>query len=197
MADEQPTIAAEHWKPIPGWEGYYEASDHGRIRSVDRIVQRKGRDMHLRGQILRPGMWKQSGHLHVNLTRYSKGHTIGIHRLVAWAFIGPCPDGMEVLHWDDNPKNNHVRNLRYGTRTDNLNDAVRNRKHWQSAKDQCSRGHELSGPNVKPWHMEHKGHRVCLACSRAHGYTRFHKDTKPHFQKIADSYYADIMRDAA
>ena len=197
MADEQPTIATEHWKPIPGWEGYYEASDHGRIRSVDRVVVcRNAREKPMYSKILSPATAK-CGHLSVVLCRNSVCKTHLAHRLIALTFLGECPDGMEVLHWDDVPSNNHVENLRYGTRSDNLRDAARNRKHWQSAKDLCPRGHVLNGSNLHPWHLHNKGHRVCLSCSRAHAYTRYHKNLKPEFQRIADSYYSDIMRDAA
>lgn len=125
----------ERWRAIKGYKGY-EVSNLGRVRSVDRTIKRKHWDRYsktmmnvdyfYRGKILRPGP-STSGHLSVVL-----GRSVGsraIHVLVLDAFIGPCPDDKhETCHWDDNPANNMASNLRWGTRSDNLYDAVRNGK---------------------------------------------------------------------
>ncbi|MGI9368366.1 MAG: HNH endonuclease, partial [Ruegeria sp.] len=52
-----------------------------------------------------------------------------VHALVLAAFVGPCPDGMHVLHYDDDAQNNNLDNLRYGTIAENKADAVRNGLH--------------------------------------------------------------------
>lgn len=109
----------EEWRAISGYDGYF-VSNYGRVCSVDREV--KGQLC--RGRILRPGP-QASGHLTVSLTRYNSK---SVHVLVLESFVGPCPAGCEGLHADDNPKNNWVSNLRWGTRSDNLHDAVRNGK---------------------------------------------------------------------
>jgi len=120
------------WQPVVGFEGLYEVSDTGVVRSLDRIAvytrrdQYSGRDLIVRrrhnGKILRAAP-NQSGHLSVVLGR---GKTRAVHVLVLEAFVGPCPDGCEGLHWNDDPANNYLSNLRWGTRSDNLHDAVRN-----------------------------------------------------------------------
>ena len=108
----------EVWKTIPGFEGEYEASDHGRVRSLDRvIVESTGRRRKLTGRVLRPAS-RPSGHLCIVLGR--KGGTWDVHVVVALTFIGPKPSRNEVLHRDHNPQNNHISNLRYGTRSENL-----------------------------------------------------------------------------
>ena len=111
---------SEQWKPIAGYEGLYEISDHGRARSLSR-VDRLGR--------IRPGnMLTPTGlrHLHVTLSKDGRKQQPAVHRLVADAFI-PNPDGLPiVLHWDDNPANNHHSNLRWGSSGSNRADAVRN-----------------------------------------------------------------------
>lgn len=82
------------------------------------------------------------------------------------AFVGPCPDGMEVCHNDGNPENNRVENLRYGTRSDNMRDKRKHGTCYNSNKTRCKQGHPLSGenvyvpPNQPTW-------RQCRACFRA------------------------------
>lgn len=122
----------EIWKPVVGYEGIYEVSDHGRVRSLDRIQvysridQYSGRELTVhrlhRGRMLRPGRMT-AGHLSVAL---GKGNSVCVHVLVLEAFVGPCPPGHESLHRDDVPSNNVLDNLRWGTRSDNIRDAIRN-----------------------------------------------------------------------
>lgn len=127
-------MSEERWLPIVGFEGLYEVSDFGRVRSVDRILPYERRDQYSGrilsfdrkrcGQILRAGP-SNSGHLSVVLGR---GQTRSVHTLVLEAFVGPCPEGHESCHGDDDPINNKLENLRWGTRSDNLHDAIRNGK---------------------------------------------------------------------
>lgn len=111
----------ENWRAIAGHPGY-EVSDLGRVRSLDRFVkhaatpERAGYVGRRKGRILRPGR-KPSGHLSVAI---GKGNSQDVHVLVATAFLGPCPAGMEVLHLDHDPAHNMTGNLRYGTRSENL-----------------------------------------------------------------------------
>jgi hypothetical protein len=90
-------------------------------------------DLHIhrkhKGRILRPGP-KPSGHVSVLIRRVSAGGmgSIDVHTLVLKAFVGPCPEGHECCHHDDDPTNNNLTNLRWGTRSDNLHDAARNGK---------------------------------------------------------------------
>lgn len=122
----------ENWKPVVGFEGEYEVSDLGRVRSLDRVKvyqrvdQYSGKTItvtrHHKGQMLRPGP-KKSGHLSVALGR--EGGSKDVHVLVLEAFDGPCPPGFEALHGDGQPDHNHINNLRWGTRGENVNDAIR------------------------------------------------------------------------
>ena len=122
----------ETWRPVVGFETLYEVSDQGRVRSLDHASVRQRRDQYSgktlsyirrhRGRMLRPGP-SSSGHLSVALGR---GNSRLVHALVLEAFVGPCPPGHECCHGDDVPANNLLGNLRWGTRSDNLHDAVRN-----------------------------------------------------------------------
>jgi hypothetical protein len=107
----------ELWVPIAGFEGRYEVSDQGRIRSVDHRVRCKNGTRLVKGRVLRPAPHRR-GHLMVMLGR---GNNCDVHRAVAIAFHGsPGEKGMEVLHLNHNPADNRAENLRWGTRSENL-----------------------------------------------------------------------------
>jgi hypothetical protein len=113
-------VVTEVWKDIPGYEGRYQVSDLGRVRSLDhrvRLVSQGVETTRLSpGKILRPGP-SPTGHLSVSL---GKGNSKGVHTLVLLAFVGPRPEGQESLHLNHTPADNRLVNLRYGTRSENV-----------------------------------------------------------------------------
>lgn len=114
----------EIWKDIPGYEGEYQVSNAGRVRSLPRLRRQKSKagNMHdhmCPGKILKPRA-KESGHLQVQLRSRNRM----VHQLVLLAFVGSCPDGMEVCHNDSDPSNNRLSNLRYDTRHSNRVDMI-------------------------------------------------------------------------
>ena len=126
------TTTPETWKTIPGYEGQYEVSDQGRVRSLDRIVHQRGRASRLfPGRILRPNLvgkgYDSGGGYHALTLCPEPGarRRAYIHRLVMAAFVGPCPPGMEVCHEDGDPRNNALYNLRYDTPSANNMDKWR------------------------------------------------------------------------
>ncbi len=122
---------AEIWKDIPGYEGKYQASTLGRIRSLDRRVNIcHGATRLMRGRVLKPAGQKTDPHLSVVLGHGAAGSLV--HRLVALTFHGPCPPWQEVRHLDGNPQNNRADNLAYGTRTENILDVYRVGKAWRA-----------------------------------------------------------------
>lgn len=121
----------EVWKDIPGYEGKYQASNLGRVRSLDRRVPcSHGATRLMRGRILKPAGSKRDPHLSVVLGHGATGSMV--HQLVALAFLGPCPPGQEVRHLDGDPLNNRADNLAYGTRTENILDVYRVGKAWRT-----------------------------------------------------------------
>jgi hypothetical protein len=113
----------EIWKPVVGREGEYEVSDQGRVRSLERrvrLVTKQAGETTRRvpSRLLRPGP-SRSGHLSVAI---GKGNSRLVHQLVLEAFIGPRPNECEVLHKNGDPADNRLDNLRYGTRSENLED---------------------------------------------------------------------------
>ena len=146
---------SEIWKAIPGYEGYYEVSDQGRVRSVERVVEyRDGRVFHYRSRVLRPGYSKNYGYYQVHLNRYNVGKMVSIHRLVALVFI-PNPKGYNVVnHKDENPLNNKAENLEwcsfqynvaYGTKFE------RGYKNGAGSRHKRIVKYDLNGNKVGEW----------------------------------------------
>lgn len=108
-------VSKEIWRPVVGFEGLYEVSDAGNVRSVDRIVTSKnGMKKSLRGQLLKQGLYNsKSTYRGVTLSKGGKQFKKSVHRLVAEAFI-QNPDGMpEINHKDEDKANNTVENLEW------------------------------------------------------------------------------------
>lgn len=124
----------EIWRSIDGFDGFYEVSSLGNVRSLDRTVDviYKGvpRTRKYKGRLLSPSNKRsQSGHVNVVLGGGKSGtFRASIHTLVLEAFVCPRPPGKECRHLDDNPANNIVGNLCWGTRSENLKDAHKNGK---------------------------------------------------------------------
>ena len=113
----------EEWRVIPGFPEY-EASSLGRIRSVDRTINySNGRVVHAKQRILRPT--KSSGYYSVNLSRNNKPTSTKVHVLVAAAFLGLNPGGLDVRHKNGCRTDNRAENLEYGTRSENVLDGYK------------------------------------------------------------------------
>jgi len=107
------------WKPVPGFEDFYEVSNTGDVRSLDRkCLGVDGRSEFHLGKVLHPWASKRGGYLCVTLSGKQRRT---VHSIVAEAFLGPRPEKSDVLHLDGNRVNNCASNLRYGTRKENLN----------------------------------------------------------------------------
>ena len=110
----------EYWCAIPGYEGEYEVSDLGRVRSLERRIWRESRgawfSQRVPARVLRPGKAGSYGHVSVSLRRHNSRL---VHQLVLLAFVGPCPPGQEVRHKNCNGGDNRLANLHYGTRAQN------------------------------------------------------------------------------
>ncbi len=112
---------SEAWRPIPGYEGIYEVSSLGRVRSIDRVDCAGKRQ---KGRIRKLGAL-ESGYLKVDLSKGGVLSSHTVHSLVALAHIGPRPIGMWVAHNDGVRTNCAASNLRYATPSDNHADKLR------------------------------------------------------------------------
>ena len=162
--------STEMWRPIPGYEGHYEVSNHGRVRSIDYIDPR---GVFWRGRILKQAVQKIGGYPYVGLRKDGKVHTKRVHALVALAFIGPRPERMEVCHGNGNPADNRLSNLRYDTRSANSIDRTRHGRNKDAIKTHCPRGHRYVEPNLQPADLR-VGRRSCRACNRELNRVRVH-----------------------
>jgi hypothetical protein len=107
-----PLTEQEVWCPVVGWEGLYDVSSLGRVRRV------AGTHQCPRGRVLRT--WTPpNGYLYVRLSRPSGKIGAAVHQLVAVAFLGPCPAGMQVNHKDLDRENARADNLEYLTPLEN------------------------------------------------------------------------------
>lgn len=110
----------EIWKDILGFENKYQASNFGRIKSLN--YHREGRE-----EILKQHKTNR-GYLHVILCKNGKSKWYFVHRLVWSAFNGEIPEGMQINHKDEDKSNNRLDNLELVTRKENINWGTRNKK---------------------------------------------------------------------
>lgn len=113
----------EVWKDIPGFEGAYQVSSLGRVKSLERWVKHPVKDRIVRERLLSIFYRNQPGrgrYAHVCLRKDGRNITREVHRLMGLAFLGVSSgDGLQVRHLDGNPENNRLSNLALGTQSQN------------------------------------------------------------------------------
>ena len=181
----------ERWLPVVGYEGLYEVSDHGRVRTVDRVEVTKAGYTRRRKSKLRSPWSDKDGYMHVTVTRNRRKSGRSVHRLVLEAFVGPCPDNMVACHDNGDPADNRLQNLRWDTLSANELDKVTHGTHHNARKTHCPRGHLLEAPNLAHAALK-RGRRVCKACNRAHASVTRRPELRPDFQQISDNHYRAI-----
>lgn len=145
----------EEWRPVPGFRKAYEVSNLGRVRSLDRFVPcgPNGQQRLVRGRLLKLTSKGPRGYLVVNLGR---GNHRRVASLVAEAFIGPRPAGMDVCHRDCDTSNNAVSNLRYDTRQGNMADSVRELRMPRGTSRPCHRLTERQAVEIRAKYVPYK-----------------------------------------
>jgi hypothetical protein len=126
-------MKTEIWEDIPGYEGRYQVSSLGRIKSLEReFIRHDWRTglptlVSVRERILKAGRFNRLGHFSVFLRdeKHPNGIGVPVHKIVMLTFVGEPPVGTEVLHINSNPVDNQLTNLRYGTRSENQIDRYR------------------------------------------------------------------------
>lgn len=152
-----PDLDGEVWKPIKEYEGLYEVSNMGRVKSLN---YRSHKNIH---KILVPNK-SVGGYLTIGLTKNGKKHTQQIHRLVYDAFIGELPkykrtgkgkDILEINHIDEDKTNNYVCNLELITHTENVNHGTGIQRRCESQKNKRNSKkvyqYTADGKLVKVW----------------------------------------------
>lgn len=164
-------IENEVWKPVEGYEGLYEVSNLGRVRSLN---------FNHTGQIrvFKPTT-DSYGYLHVGLYKNGKPKTFKVHRLVASAFIENPGNLEQVNHKDEDKTNNRVENLEWCDSRYNINYGTRNSR-VSKAQSKHVLQFTKNGEFVKEWQstieceMHGFNHRPVSACCL--GKRRFHKN---------------------
>ena len=116
--------STESWRDVVGYEGYYQISDFGNVRSLGRRVRNGSGTRRVRARVVRQGKHKQ-GYRVVALQRGNRSRSFLVHRLVAAAFLPSIPTGSEINHKDGDKCNNTLSNLEIATRQENIDHAVR------------------------------------------------------------------------
>lgn len=146
--DAAPNLELEEvWKAIPGLEQFYEASTHGRIRSLSRTVRQKTGKQYLQaGRVMKPALGIKNKYFSLRLTNQVETVTRYVHHLVLITFVGPAPEGMEGCHGDGDRANNRISNLRWDTRSNNHADKA---LHGTDHKGERHPGSKLTESDVK------------------------------------------------
>lgn len=121
----------EEWKDIPNYEGIYQASNLGRVKSLEKIDALGHR---LKEKILKPQI-NHRGYYRVNLYKNSIQNNYYIHRLVFEAFNGPIPEGLQVNHINEIKTDNRLSNLNLMTAKENINWGTRNERAGKVLKN--------------------------------------------------------------
>lgn len=120
---------SEIWKPVVGYEGLYEVSDHGRLRGLQRM-DRYGRIIRSRMMALTRN--KKNKYVYAMLSANGVRSNRLLHRMVLDAFVGPCPEGMEACHNNGDHGDNRLPNLRWDA-------------HMANCADRAKHGHDMDG----------------------------------------------------
>lgn len=157
----------EQWRDVPGFEGIYAVSTMGRIYSYPQIIPER---------VWTPGAKAQKDtYPGVSLKKNGVRKTYQVHRLIAWAFIGPQTSGLVVRHKNDIPSDCRLDNLEYGTHADNMQDMIRNGHHVNQRKTHCLSGHQYGVDDTRAT----EGRRQCRVCVRISGREE-RKENKVH-----------------
>lgn len=137
----------EQWRPIPGFEGLYEASNLGQIRSPRKILKQR---------------LSNKGYPVVELSKNGRSRESLVHRQVLKAFHGEPLPGDECRHLNGIPTDNQLENLEWGSHSENAVDQVAHGTHRNTRKRRCHRGHEFTPENT---YIQPDGGRRCRACA--------------------------------
>lgn len=134
----------EIWKDIPEYEGKYQVSNLGRVKSLQRCG---GTRFYNREYILNNYVNKKNGYVYVYLTKNNKSKNIRLHRLVAQAFIPNPNNYKQINHIDGNKENNCVDNLEWCDSSYNIKDMYRRRGKYDNDDNIIKKYKELKSCN--------------------------------------------------
>ena len=130
---------SEVWKSIPGLDGFYEASDVGRIRSVQRWTAHRGGAKRLQGGVILKQATCTNGYKKVIVSVRGRISHPNVHRLILLAFVGKPKRGQQCRHLNGKKIDNRALNLCWGTVFENANDRKKHGGYKSGAKHQCAK----------------------------------------------------------
>lgn len=182
------------WLPVLGFEGFYEVSEQGGVRSVARqVVDSRGRLRRLKSRVLSARV--HDGYPYVHLSRGAIGVSRAVHVLLAEAFLGPRPVGHEVRHSDGNRSNCTVGNLAWGTPSENQRDRENHGTSNHKFRKCCDFEHVLEAPNLVETEFA-KGYSKCKACNRGRASVhnaRVRRGVTLDFRTESDRHYTELF----
>lgn len=146
---QPPTHPPEVWLPVVGYEGSYEVSDMGRVKSLARRIIRGDGKWQSIGERIMKQHPNGSGHYAVSLAHNGIRSTYKVHTLVLEAHCCPRPEGMECRHLDGDKLNNVLSNLVWGTHAENMRDSV---EHGTRARGENNGQSKLTEESVREIH---------------------------------------------
>ena len=203
----------EEWKQVLGYEGLYEVSNTGKVRSVTHY--RNGANQFgatfktiYRGRKLKPhprrknGKYEECGHLRVSLTKQGKTKKVFIHRLVASAFV-PNPKNLPIVnHIDENPQNNNANNLEWCDQKYNMSYGTNRQRavmhtNYDARKKQNKKVYQYdkTGNVVKVWSSRKEacecGFTGTAITRCAQGKRKTHKGYVWSFEELPAAYFRE------
>ena len=152
----------EIWKPVPGYKGHYEVSDHGNVRSLDKEVICEGKiftyKRKFKGKDIKPRVGR-CGYLYLQLSKKGKQTTYKNHRITLCAFTGKdLRYKLHVNHKDCDKTNNYLNNLEWVTRKENSIHASKNgRLNTEPGTAAVRKIHKDDIELIRLWGVKGKG----------------------------------------
>lgn len=124
----------EEWRPVVGYEGLYEVSSNGRVKSLKRTCPTKGGARRTVNERIMMASPDGNGYMSVPLSKDSKHKTVRICHMVALAFLGPRPEGFVIAHGPNGQQDDSISNLSYKTQAGNCADKLRDDTHCRGER---------------------------------------------------------------
>ena len=153
VKERQLLMKNEEWRDVAGYEGLYQVSSEGHVKSLERKVPKWDGERTVKERILKPRT-DHYGYLLVSLCAGGKSKTLKVHRLVCEAFHDNPENKLDVNHINENKTDNRACNLEWCTRRENVNHGTRNVRAGKAIAKALSKPvgqYTLDGDLVKAW----------------------------------------------